>query len=254
MNRDGLKYLVAGSLLTIFFGWVFKTIEGRPALASDLRFVSADSLNDAPQSADKSISARQFKLVDDNGDVAAILGAHANGAPYLKMLGDNGKSYLEIESRRITIVDQGVDAITIDADDGERRIYVNYGRNDSAYAFHATRDGTCATKMRGKLGSSILYSCEPDGTALTSMSAKKSKGGITFAVDPIGAPVIGLNNGAGKGALSLYCYENAPGMTIDLPNGKAQAVIGMSCEDPKDSTVPLFRALDASKTTVWKAP
>lgn len=254
MNRDGLKYLVAGSLLTIFFGWVFKTIDGSPVLASDVRGVSAGARDNAPGSVDKSIVARQFKLVDDKGDVAAILGTQPNGAPYLKMLGDKGKSYLEIESGQINIIDSGTNAITIGADDGERRIYVSYGKNESAFLLHADKNSSCTMGLSGKLGTNISFSCDSDGAALAGMSAKKHDGGITLAIDPSGSPLIGLSRGPKKGALSLYCHEKSTGMTVDLPDERAQAVIGLPCEDSDDASGPLFRTLDGSKKTVWKAP
>lgn len=254
MHQSGLKYLLTGVLITVLIGWTLELTANKVALASEARLMTVNGSEDGPHLGDKTIVATRIKLVDRKGHVSALLGTHSNGAPYLKLFGKSKKNYAMIEPERITLVEGGSNAILIDATDADRRIDVFDSENRPVFTIDSDDDGTCAMYLRNKNGSSIGFSCEEDGTVMAGFRALKQEGGITLAVLPNGSPVISLNSNPGKGALSLYCCDNAPGITLTSPANKSQAIMGWRSDMKEDSSTALFRILDASNATLWKAP
>jgi hypothetical protein len=240
--------------MTILVGWILDLVANRVAVASDARMMIVNGGEDGLHLDDKTIVAMRIKLVDNKGNVTALLGTHSNGAPYLKLFGKSKKNYAMIEPERITLVEGGSDAILIDATDDDRRIDVFHSKNRPVFTIDSDNDGACAMYLRNKNGSSIGFSCEADGAVMAGFRALKQEGGITLAVSPNGTPVISLNKSRGKGALSLYCYESAPGITLTSPAKKSQAIMGWRCDMEEDPSTTWFRILDESNATLWKAP
>ena len=133
-----------------------------------------------------SISAKQFEVMDDQGNMRAKLNVSGEGMTHLGLYDQQG-----IERAALVVTKEGTSMLALSGDDGKPRLAVNV----------ATHDGPAAFTL-----------LNPDGTAAAALSMDKHRRALELADGKGGARVrLQTDLGAdGESALTIYDKNGKP--------------------------------------------
>jgi hypothetical protein len=133
-----------------------------------------------------SISAKQFEVMDDQGNMRAKLNVSGEGMAHLGLYDQQG-----VERAALVVTKEGTSMLALSGDDGKTRLAANV----------ATQDGRAAFML-----------LNPDGTTAATMSMNKDTRTLELADAKGGArvrlqTVVGAN---GESALTIYDNSGKP--------------------------------------------
>lgn len=127
------------------------------------------------------ISAKQFEVMDDQGNLRAKLNVSGEGMAHLGLYDQQG-----IERAALVVTREGTSMLALSGDDGKPRLAVNV----------ATHDGPTAFTL-----------LNPDGTSAAELAMQKDRRSLVLADDKGGARVRLQTGLAGNGEAALTIYD-----------------------------------------------
>ena len=138
-----------------------------------------------------SISAKQFEVMDDQGNMRAKLNVSGEGMAHLGLYDQDG-----VERAALVVTKEGTSMVALSGDDGKPRLTVNV----------ATHDGPAAVAL-----------LNPDSTAAAELIANKDQRAILLA-DRKGNPRVRLQTDLGaNGESALTIYDNNSKLLKKIP-------------------------------------
>jgi hypothetical protein len=167
MKQTGNRTIVIAALIAGALG----------GAASARMWPAAAAAAAADQQLLTSISAKQFEVMDEQGNVRAKLNVSGEGMSHLGLYDQQG-----VERAALVVTRDGATMVALSGDDGKPRLALNV----------ATRDGPAAFAL-----------LNPDGSSAAELAMDKDKRSLTLA-GAKGDARVRLQTAGGESALTIY--------------------------------------------------